>query len=117
MLVPSLGRVRGKTMSPQQLIDFRTRMGWTQSELARRLDLSPSRISDYEAGRTRSKPPRPALVPKVVELACRWLEEHARPLTPQEKAALWREFLATVPKVGHVIDDSREALYEDDRGR
>jgi transcriptional regulator with XRE-family HTH domain len=44
MLVPSLGRVRGKTMSPQQLIDFRTRMGWTQSELARRLDLSPSRI-------------------------------------------------------------------------
>jgi transcriptional regulator with XRE-family HTH domain len=103
-------------MTPQQLIDFRARMGWKQSELARRLELSPSRISDYELGRTRSKPPRPAPIPKVVELACRWLEQHARPLTPEEKAALWRDVSDLPRHEGPPVDDHRDSLYEGERG-
>jgi transcriptional regulator with XRE-family HTH domain len=103
-------------MTAQEMIDFRARMGWTQSELARQLELSHSRVSDYELGHTRSKPPRPAPIPKVVDLACRWLEEHARPLTPEEKAALWREVSHLPRYEGPPIDDSREALYEDERG-
>jgi hypothetical protein len=38
------------------------------------------------------------------------------PLTPEEKVALWREFLETVPKAEYVIDDSHGALYEGERG-
>ncbi|MBO0737332.1 MAG: helix-turn-helix transcriptional regulator [Alphaproteobacteria bacterium] len=98
-------------MTPQQLIDFRTRMGWTQSELARRLELSPSRISDYEKGQTRSSPPRPAPIPKVVEYALRWLEEHYRPLTSAEKVALWRDTGHLPRHEGPRIDVSRAAIY------
>jgi transcriptional regulator with XRE-family HTH domain len=106
-------------MTPQELIDFRTRMGWKRAELARRLDISASRLADYELGHTRGKNPQPAPIPRLLELACAWLGEHKgenRPLTPAERAALWREFLANAPKIGHVIDDSREALYDPPRG-
>ena len=63
-------------MTPQELAEFRARMGWSQAELGRRLKLSPSRLADYEAGFTRGQERRPATIPKVVELACAWLEEH-----------------------------------------
>ena len=105
-------------MTPQDLTAFRTRMGWNRAELARRLDISASRLADYELGHTRGNNPQPAPIPRLVELACAWLCEHkgSRPLTPAERAALWRDFVANAPKVDHVIDDSREALYEPPRG-
>jgi transcriptional regulator with XRE-family HTH domain len=98
-------------MTPQQLIDFRARMSWSQSELARQLELSQSRISDYEKGKTRSNPPRLAPIPKVVELACRWLEEHKRPLRPEEKVALLRDTRHLPRHEGPPIDVSRAAIY------
>jgi hypothetical protein len=59
-------------MTPQELTEFRSRMGWSQAEL----ELSPSRLADYETGFTRGQARRPAPIPKAVELACAWLEEH-----------------------------------------
>jgi transcriptional regulator with XRE-family HTH domain len=106
-------------MTPQELISFRARMGWDRAELARRLDISTSRLADYELGHTRGRKPRPASIPRVVELACAWLGEFEgknRQLTPAERAALWRHYLAQVPRVDHVVDDSREAIYEPPRG-
>lgn len=90
-------------------------MGWGRAELARRLEISASRLADYELGHTRGNNPQPAPIPKLVELAGAWLSENEgkkRPLTPAERAALWREFVANLPKVDHVIDDSRDALYD-----
>ena len=69
-------------MKPQDLIDFRTRMGWSQAELARQLGLSASRIGDYERGRTAGRHARPAPIPKIVELACRHLKSEAERVTP-----------------------------------
>ena len=106
-------------MTPQDLIALRARMGWARAELARRLKISASRLVDFELGHTRGKNPQPAPIPRLVELACAWLGEHEgkdRSLTPAERAALWREFIESVPKVDHVIDDTREALYEPPRG-
>ena len=56
-------------MTPQDLAAFRARLGWSRNELARRLGMSLSRLVDYETGKTRTKPPRPAPIPKAVELA------------------------------------------------
>ncbi|HZU89688.1 MAG TPA: helix-turn-helix transcriptional regulator, partial [Stellaceae bacterium] len=63
-------------MTGEELIQFRARMGWGRAELARRLEISPSRLADFERGCSRGKNSRPAQIPKVVELACRWLAEH-----------------------------------------
>ena len=93
-------------------------MGWDRAALARRLEISASRLADYELGHTRGKNPQPAPIPKLVELACAWLGEHEgnnRPLTPAERAALWRD-TSYLPKIDVVVDDSREALYEPPRG-
>lgn len=105
-------------MTPRELIGFRARMGWNRAELARRLEISASRLADYELGHTRGKNPQPATIPRLVELACAWLGQHEGncQLTPAERAALWRDFLAQLPRVEHVIDDSREAMYEPPRG-
>jgi transcriptional regulator with XRE-family HTH domain len=106
-------------MTPQEMIAFRARMGWDRTELARRLEISVSRLADYELGHTRGKKQQKAPIPRLVELACAWLGEHEgknRALTPAERAALWRGFLADLPKVDHVIDDSRDALYDPPRG-
>jgi len=107
-------------MTHQELLDFRTRLGWSLAELGRRLQISPSRLADYETGHTRGRARRPAPIPKVVELACRWLEheeDRKRPLSPLERAALWRNFLSGLPQIEHVVDDRREAIYDPDRGR
>jgi transcriptional regulator with XRE-family HTH domain len=106
-------------MTPQDLIAFRARMGWGRTELARRLEISASRLADYELGHTRGKNQQKAPIPRLVELACAWLGEHEgknRTLTSAERAALWRDFLADLPKVDYVIDDSRDALYDPPRG-
>jgi len=105
-------------MTPYDLIAFRTRMGWTRTELARRLEISASRLSDYELGHTRGRKPQPAPIPRLVELACAWLGEHEgknRQLTPAERAALWRD-TSYLPAIDAVVDDTREALYEPPRG-
>ena len=81
-------------MTPQEMIAFRARMGWDRTELARRLEISVSRLTDYELGRTRGKKQQKAPIPRLVELAGAWLGEQEgknRPLTPAERAALWRD--------------------------
>jgi len=106
-------------MTPQGLKDFRARMGWSRAELAQQLGLSPSRLADYEFGATRTNPPRPAPIPKFVELACRWFAEHVqpRPLTREEKIALWRydsQLVSLHP--GQPLADemmTREGIYGD----
>jgi len=52
-------------MTPQDLIAFRTRMGWGRAELARRLEISASRLADYELGHTRDKSPQPATISRL----------------------------------------------------
>jgi hypothetical protein len=87
--------------------------------LAKQLGLSPSRLADYEFGATRTDPPRPAPIPKVVELACRWFAEHVqpRPLTREEKIALWRDDSQWVSRhPGPPLADemmTREGIYGD----
>ena len=96
-------------MMPKDLVAFRARMGWDRAELAGRLEISVSRLTDYELGDTRGEIPQPAPIPRLVELARAWLGEHEAKkqiLTPAERAALWRDFVATRPKVDHVIDDA-----------
>ncbi len=105
-------------MTPKDLIAFRARMGWNRAELARRLEISASRLADFELGPRRGKSPQPAPIPRLVELACAGLGEHEgknRPLTAAERAALWRD-TSYLPAIDAVIDDSREALYEPPRG-
>ena len=103
-------------MTPQDMIQLRARLGWSRDELARRLELSPSRLADYEAGQTRTKPPRPAPIPKTVELALRWLEEHSRPLTVEEKIAVLRDTRHLPRHEGPRLDVSRAAFYGPPRG-
>jgi transcriptional regulator with XRE-family HTH domain len=100
-------------MTPQELIALRARLGWDRTRLARGLGISPSRLADFERGRGRGKNGRAAPIPKVVELACRWLDEHEcgqRSLTAAERAALWRDDRHW-PLVDHAVDDSRDGLY------
>ncbi len=66
-------------------------MGWDRKEFARRLGISLSRLGDYEAGRTRGRQSRPASIPKLVELACRYLSGERAPLSEAEWIAAWRD--------------------------
>ena len=50
-------------------------MGWDRAELARRLEISVSRLADYELGHTRGKNPQKAPIPRLVELACAYQRE------------------------------------------
>jgi transcriptional regulator with XRE-family HTH domain len=103
-------------MTPKELTEFRARIGWSQAELGRRLELSPSRLADYEAGFTRGQERRPAPIPKVVELACAWLEEHQGKKQPLADAE-WLALLRSLAVSNEVIeDDSREAIYGKPRG-
>jgi transcriptional regulator with XRE-family HTH domain len=105
-------------MTPQDLIAFCARMGWGRAELARRLEISASRLADYERGHSRGNNSQPAPIPRLVELACAWLGEHEgknRTLTPAERAALWRD-PSYLPAIDAVVADSREALYDPPRG-
>jgi transcriptional regulator with XRE-family HTH domain len=104
-------------MTPQELTEFRIRMGWSQAELGRRLELSPSRLADYETGFTRGRERRPATIPKVVELACAWLEDHEgkKQLRSDDE---WLALLRNLAVSDAVIkDDSREAIYGQPRSQ
>lgn len=103
-------------MTPRELTEFRIRMGWSQAELGRRLELSPSRLADYEAGFTRGQDRRPAPIPKVVEIACSWLEEHEGRREPLSDAE-WLDLLRSLAvSEGVIEDDSREAIYSTPHG-
>jgi transcriptional regulator with XRE-family HTH domain len=80
-------------MTPDEFIAFRHRMRWSLNTLARHLDMTMSRLADYETGHSRGKNPKPVTIPRVVELACRWLEEHQ---PPGEKVSRGRP--VTVPR-------------------
>jgi transcriptional regulator with XRE-family HTH domain len=67
-------------MTAAELVALRERLGWSKRETARRLDISVSRLADYEAGQTRGPQTRPAPIPRVVELAL-WALEHGAPLS------------------------------------
>jgi transcriptional regulator with XRE-family HTH domain len=100
-------------MTPQELIALRAHLGWDRTKLARRLGISPSRLADFERGCSRGKHSRPAPIPTVVELACRWLDEHEaalRPMAAAERAVLWRDDRLW-PRVDHIVDDSRDGIY------
>jgi hypothetical protein len=103
-------------MTPQEFIAFRKQLGWSLATLSRHIGITSSRLPDYETRYTRGKEKKPAPIPRVVELAFKWLEHEHRLLTPAERAARLRNFLAGMPRVDHVIDDRREAIYEPDRG-
>jgi transcriptional regulator with XRE-family HTH domain len=66
-------------MTASELIALRKRLGWSKIELARRLDISVSRLADYEAGQTRGPQMRPAPIPRVVELAIKYLSGEREP--------------------------------------
>jgi len=105
-------------MTPHELQSFRARMGWDQVELGRRLGLSSSRIRDYERGSTRGKDGRPAPIPRVVELAIRYLGGERAPLPAEERIALLRD-IAHLPRRKAPLPDEalrREAFYDPPRG-
>jgi len=64
-------------MLGQELHKIRTRLGWTQKELAEKIDFTAQQISNYESNR------RP--IPKSVELAIHYLEKKRTYLSIQEK--------------------------------
>src|SRR5215472_8084533 len=104
-------------MTPQEFLAFRQRLGWSLKTLGGHLGMHPSRLADFESGHTRGKDRKSVRIPRVVELACRWLEheeEQKRPLSPAERAALWADDqawpLASPPdREEAALDDSREA--------
>jgi transcriptional regulator with XRE-family HTH domain len=63
-------------MQPEELKALRQRKGWSQADLAKRLDISKSRLQDFERGRTAGAQSKPAPIPAMMELACRWLAIH-----------------------------------------
>ena len=66
-------------MTAEELQALRKRLGWSKREMARRLRISVSRLTDYEVGHTRDPKERPAPIPHVVELAIRYLAGEREP--------------------------------------
>lgn len=60
-------------MTAQEFKLWRDRLGWTQRRAADALGLSLSTVKNYELGRRRGEE-EPSAVPRVVELACRFIE-------------------------------------------
>jgi hypothetical protein len=55
-------------MAPQELMAFGARMGWSRAELSPRLEISASRLVDFELGHTPGKNPQPAPIPNLSSL-------------------------------------------------
>lgn len=73
-------------MTAAELTALRKRLGWSKVEMARRLDISVSRLRDYEAGKTRGPQKRSAEIPRVVELAIKYLADHPYLAFPQQQS-------------------------------
>lgn len=104
-------------MTPTELQTFRQQRGWTRIELARRLEISVSRLKDYELGHTRTTPPRPALIPRAIVDAVTELAQATRPLSTAEKLALLydTQHLPRRPHGACPVD--RSVFYGAPRGR
>jgi transcriptional regulator with XRE-family HTH domain len=106
-------------MTSQDLIRIRERMGWSRAELARQLEISSSRVVDYEIGHTRGQNAQPAPIPKLVELACRYLAGDRAPMSDEEWIAGLKDlsrFAERRRKAGlPPLDDaaiSRDSIYD-----
>jgi transcriptional regulator with XRE-family HTH domain len=88
-------------MTPAEFLAYRRRLGWSLSTLARKLGVGASRLADYEAGHTRGQNRRLAPIPKVVELALKWLEfeEHSKTDSHDEWRALMRKMRAEAARL------------------
>jgi transcriptional regulator with XRE-family HTH domain len=88
-------------MTPEEFLAYRRRFGWSLATLARKLDVTASRLADYETGHTRGKESRPAPIPRVVALALKWLEleEHSKTDSDEEWRALMRQMRAAAERV------------------
>lgn len=104
-------------MTPAELQAFRQQRGWTRIELARRLEISVSRLKDYELGHTRTTPPRPAAIPRAIVDAVTQLAQTTRPLSTPEKLALLydTQHLPQRPHEARPVD--RSVFYGAARGR
>lgn len=65
-------------MTGAEFTAWRQRLGLYRTDAAQLLDVSVSRLLDYERGSTRGSG-RPAPIPRVVELACKYLEDVLTP--------------------------------------
>jgi transcriptional regulator with XRE-family HTH domain len=72
-------------MTAEELLALRKRLGWSKAEMARRLDISVSRLTDYEVGHTRGPKERPAPIPRLFEYALKYL------VGDFESSIEWRE--------------------------
>jgi hypothetical protein len=102
-------------MTAAELLSFRRRMGWSRQALGEALGISPSRIRDFEVGHSRGRNPQPAPIPKVVDLACRYLGGERAPKTDAEWLALWDD-TANLPADRPQLPGAagrRESFYED----
>ena len=66
-------------MTPSEFRAWRARLGLTQTEAARELELTPRMVKMYEKGAHPTRrdvrgAPAPVIIPRVVELACAALE-------------------------------------------
>jgi transcriptional regulator with XRE-family HTH domain len=103
-------------MTPTEFLAFRRRLGWSLKTLAGQLGMHPSRLADFESGHSRGKVKKPVVIPKVVELACKWLEDEERRRRPPESDEEWVALLRDTSHLPVVeehppLDLSRDGIY------
>lgn len=57
----------------ERLRERRRELGWTQQELAKRMDIGPMEVSNYERGVSKPKNERSALMAQVLGVSTAWL--------------------------------------------
>jgi hypothetical protein len=103
-------------MTPTEFLAFRRRIGWSLKTLGGQLGMHPSRLTDFESGHTRGKVKKPVSIPKVVELACRWLEHEETQRRPPKSDDEWVALLRDTSRLPAVeehlpLDLSRDGIY------
>lgn len=74
-------------MLGERLCLLRRRMGWSQAELARRVNVSPSAVGMYEQGRREPSLALTVALSRVLEVSADYLLT-GKPLTEQDGAAM-----------------------------
>ena len=82
-------------MTPQELLAFRRRLGWSLKTLGGHLGMHASRLADFETGHSRGKVKKRAPIPRVVELACKWLEHDEAQKRPRRAMRSGKRCCAT----------------------